>query len=180
MSLRAGDLLLSEPFMADPNFKRTVVLLCDYNAEGAFGLVLNRRLEYTLTDVLHEFPVAGLDLYYGGPVSPDTLHYIHRCGDLIEGSIHLRDDIWWGGNFEQIKLLFETRTLRSADFRFFTGYSGWGAGQLDEEMSIDSWIVDRSYSDIFPPDDQLWASVLRARGGEYGRFVHFPEDPSLN
>ena len=100
-----GNLLLAEPFLKDPNFKRTVVLLCEHNEDGAFGLVLNKKLEFKVDDVLPEFPIENIDLYYGGPVGPDTLHFIHQYGDLIEGSLKRKDDIYWSGNFEQIKLM---------------------------------------------------------------------------
>lgn len=175
-----GDILLAEPFMKDPHFKRTAVLLCEHNEEGSFGLVLNRKLEFKVDDVLPEFPQPDIELYYGGPVSPDTLHFIHSCGDLIEGSVQLRENLYWSGNFEQIKLMLETKSVSSDRFRFFVGYSGWGAGQLEEEMGSNSWIISRNYGDIFVSDDELWKSILQNMGGEYKFVSTFPEDPQLN
>lgn len=171
---------MAEPFMKDPNFKRTVVLLCEHNDQGSFGLVMNRKLDMKLDHVLPEFPVENIDLFYGGPVSPDTLHFIHAYGDLIEGSIQLMEDVWWGGNFEQVKLMFEAKTLDASKFRFFVGYSGWSAEQLDGEMQINSWIVARAFKDVFMPEDELWAQVLRQMGGEYKLVAGYPEDPQLN
>jgi len=180
MRPKAGDLILAEPFMKDPNFKRTVVLLCEHNEEGAFGLVLNKKLDFKVDHVLPDFPVENLDLFYGGPVSPDTLHFIHQYGDLIEGSLHLKDNIYWSGNFEQIKLMLETGTAEPDKFRFFIGYSGWSEGQLAEEMETNSWIIDSKFSNIFMPEDQLWQSVLESMGGDYKFVSTFPEDPQLN
>ena len=175
-----GNLLLAEPFLKDPNFKRTVVLLCEHNEDGAFGLVLNKKLEFKVDDVLPEFPIENIDLYYGGPVGPDTLHFIHQYGDLIEGSLKLKDDIYWSGNFEQIKLMLETGSVDPKKFRFYVGYSGWTAGQLEEEMKINSWIVASKYSKIFIPEDQLWESILQSMGDGYKFVSTFPEDPQLN
>jgi putative transcriptional regulator len=181
MEIKKGDILLAEPFMRDPHFKRTAVLLCEHNEDGSFGLVLNRRLDFKVDHVLPEFPAEDIDLYYGGPVSPDTLHFIHSYGDLIEGSIALNKDVYWSGNFEQVKLMLETGSVSTDRFRFFVGYSGWSAGQLNDEMEINSWIISRTYGNIFVADDEeLWKNILRDMGGEY-RFVStFPEDPQLN
>ena len=180
MALHKGDILLAEPFMKDGNFKRSAVLLCEHNEEGSFGLVLNKKLDLFVDDVLPEFPTENIELYYGGPVGPDTLHFVHSYGDLIEGSTLLKDDIYWSGNFEQIKMLFETNSISTDKFRFFVGYSGWGGEQLEAEMKSDSWIVAKNFSDIFVEHNELWKKVLKSMGGNYGIVSTFPEDPQLN
>jgi putative transcriptional regulator len=180
MEPKAGDLLIAEPFMKDANFKRAVVLLCEHNADGTFGLVLNRKLELKVNDVMPEFEGENVDLYYGGPVGADTLHFIHSYGDLIEGSVHLKNNIYWSGNFEQIKLLFETKSVDANRFRFFVGYSGWGKNQLVEELAINSWIIASNFENILVSHQQLWKLVLKSLGGEYHFVSTFPEDPQLN
>ena len=180
MDPQKGDILLAEPFMKDPHFKRAVVLLCEHNDDGSFGLVLNRKLDFNVDDVLPEFPIEKIDLYYGGPVSPDTLHFIHSYGDLIEGSIKLKEGLYWSGNFEQIKLMLETKSVTKEQFRFFVGYSGWGEGQLTDEMEINSWIISREFGEIFVTEEQLWENILKNMGGEYKFLSTFPEDPQLN
>lgn len=180
MKLKAGDLLLAEPFMKDSNFKRSVVLVCDHNEKGSFGLVLNRKLELKVDDVLPEFGHENVELYYGGPVGTDTLHFIHSYGDLIEGSVHLKGNIYWSGNFEQIKMLFETKSVNPERFRFFIGYSGWEENQLNNELKTDSWIVASNYDDLFVSHEDLWEMVLKSMGGEYSIVSTFPEDPQLN
>lgn len=180
MKPQAGDLLLAEPFMKDENFKRGVILLCEHNEEGSFGLVLNRKLDFNVTDVLPEFPVDDIELFYGGPVGQDTMHFVHTCGNMIENAREIQDGIFWSGNFEQITMLLETKVIRPDQIRFFIGYSGWSAGQLEEEMERNSWIIGRDIPDILMPQDGLWEHVLRQMGGDYEFVSTFPEDPQLN
>ena len=87
-----GDLLISEPFLIDPNFVRTVVLLCEHNSEGSFGFVLNRPSRFKLSEVLNDIEKAPMEVYVGGPVQIDTLHFIHSAGDIMEGSTEVRPD----------------------------------------------------------------------------------------
>ncbi len=180
MVIKTGDILLAEPFMKDENFKRTVILLCEHNDDGSFGLVLNKKLELYVTDVLPEFPAEKIVLYAGGPVGLDSLHFIHTYGDLIEGSIQVREDVYWSGNFEQVKMLFETKSVDPNRFRFFIGYSGWGADQIENEMEAKSWIISENFKDILLEDERLWKSILEYMGGNYKFVSTFPEDPQLN
>src|SRR3954467_6092647 len=99
----AGRLLISEPFMMDPNFKRSVILLTEYSEAGAMGFVLNHQSEYLLGDLLPDLPYSEMPVYIGGPVGEDTLHFIHRCNDKISGGIEIGDGIFWGGDFEMVK-----------------------------------------------------------------------------
>src|SRR5690606_10030301 len=137
--LAPGTLLVAEPPMPDPNFRRTVVLLCDHTTEGSFGLVLNRPCDFRLAEVAAlPFDAA---LGFGGPVQMDTLHYVHPYGALIEDAHPVVDDVWRGGDFEALTDGVEGGWLDAAAVRFFVGYSGWGAGQLDAEVDEGSWIV---------------------------------------
>lgn len=180
MKVRAGDILLSEPFMKDENFKRAVILLCEHNQQGSFGLVINKKMDLCIQDVLPDFPIDDIELYAGGPVGLDSLHYIHTYGDLIEGSIHVKDNVYWSGNFEQIKMLFETESIDASKFRFFIGYSGWGPNQINDEMEAESWIISRNYKDVLAKDNRMWKSILECMGGEFKFYSTFPEDPALN
>lgn len=178
-----GDLLISEPFLPDPNFERSVILLCEHNENGSIGFVLNKPIEFQLADVLEE--VNGFDkvLYRGGPVQEDTLHFIHRFGDSLEGSEEIGKGIYWGGNFEQLLSMINTRQLNPDDFLFFVGYSGWSHGQLEDELKEDSWIVHKHASayDVFDSSPaSLWRKVLNNMGGKYRMFSNYPIDPRLN
>ncbi|WP_420454084.1 YqgE/AlgH family protein [Rubrivirga sp.] len=176
-----GDVLVAEPPMADPNFRRTVVLLCEHTTEGSFGLVLNRPTGLTLAQATDEAIPFDADLWLGGPVQPDTLHYLHPYAHL-DGTLPVLDDVFWGGDFEALRELIAGGVVDPGRIRFFVGYSGWGAGQLDAEVDEGAWIVlPGSEALVFADgDDALWRQVLRQLGGEYALLSTFPDDPRLN
>ncbi|HMU70962.1 MAG TPA: YqgE/AlgH family protein [Chitinophagales bacterium] len=179
----AGHLLISEPFMADPNFKRTVVLLCEHMQDtGTVGFILNKSLNVKVCDALMDFDIVQSELFYGGPVAQDTLHYLHRFGDKIEESFHVIDDIYWGGNFEQIGDMLREGTLNPDHIKFFLGYSGWSPGQLEEEMDEKSWLLSKAKGHyVFDIGrSELWKTVLNDLGGDYKMITNYPEDPRLN
>ena len=126
---RKGDFLLSEPFMKDPSFKRAVILLCEHNQTGSFGFILNKISDFSVQELILDFPAFDAPVYLGGPVGEDTLHFLHRCGPILENSIKVRENIWWGGNFEQLKEEIRNGNIFPDDIRFFIGYSGWGVGR---------------------------------------------------
>ena len=179
---KKGDLLISEPFLPDPNFERTVVLLCEHNDEGSFGFVLNKPSLLKYSDVI-ESTDFNETLFVGGPVQQDTLHFLHRIGDQIEGSIEINDGIYWGGNYEQVQVLIDTSQIDKKDFKFFVGYSGWGAGQLEMEINEKTWIIldQAKPAHIFEiTADRLWKVVLNEMGGKYRMISNYPVDPRLN
>jgi len=177
-----GKILLSEPFMLDANFKRSVILLCDHTPEGSFGFVLNRKLDICFSDALPEFSYLKVPIYFGGPVEPDTLHYLHLLGDSLAGSEEIADGVYWGGSFESLKILLSKEQIQSDQIRFFLGYSGWGASQIEEELQQNSWIVTNAQcSDIFNShEDQLWSTILKDMGGDYKSIASYPENPNWN
>ncbi|MFC0185872.1 YqgE/AlgH family protein [Pseudarcicella hirudinis] len=138
-----GCLLISEPFLKDPNFERSVVLICDHNEQGSFGLVLNHKMSLHLDDVLEENIYPDIPLFAGGPVQPNTLHFIHNRPDVIEGGTEILEGLYWGGKFEDVKKLLNNGVLTAQDIRCFIGYSGWDSGQLAGELKQDSWIVSK-------------------------------------
>ncbi|MTI20664.1 YqgE/AlgH family protein [Fulvivirga sp. RKSG066] len=177
-----GSFLISEPFLPDPNFERTVVLLCEHNEEGSFGFVLNKVSAVTLEDILEEVENFQEQVYIGGPVEQNTLHFIHKA-DYLEGGTQIGDGLYWGGNFEQLLLLIDTKQIKPEDFRFFVGYSGWGAGQLVEELKANSWIVAHNATKdlVFDTDNQtLWKTALNRLGGRFSIYSNYPTDPRLN
>lgn len=178
-----GDLLISEPFLPDPNFERTVVLLCESNEEGSFGFVINKPSLIKLKDVLEDLNELDKTVYVGGPVQQDTLHFIHKAGDMLEGGTQIGNGLFWGGNFEQLKILSENKQLDPDHFMFFVGYSGWGEGQLLDEIREKSWIVYKSATPIQIFDtkpEELWREILKEMGGRYRMFSNYPTDPRLN
>ncbi|MEJ2004468.1 MAG: YqgE/AlgH family protein [Cyclobacteriaceae bacterium] len=177
-----GSLLISEPFLPDPNFERTVVLLCEHNDEGSFGFVLNKPSQVTVDEIVDN--LAGLEatVFVGGPVEQNTLHFIHRF-EQLEGGTEIGNGLWWGGNFEQLALLGNQGVVNTDDFRFFAGYSGWGEGQLESELDENSWIVTPPVAPelIFNSEvEGLWKTVLKQLGGRFHIYSNYPTDPRLN
>ena len=179
----AGRLLISEPFMLDPNFKRSVLILTECSDEGAMGFVLNHESEYKLGDVIPEIQYSDLPVFTGGPVGNDTLHFIHCVPDKIEGGIELADGVYWGGDFEAVQALASANQLTSKEIKFFVGYSGWTSGQLNTEIRDDAWIVTDKFSPqiLFDHDEQnLWKDVVKSLGQRYAHIANFPENPMMN
>src|SRR5687768_14536842 len=127
-----GKILISEPFLNDPHFKRTIILLSEHNEEGSIGFVLNKPTEYKLNQVIDDFPEFDTLVYYGGPVQLNTLQFIYKGENIIEGSMEIMPGLYWGGSFDLLRTLIESKAVNPEDFRFFLGYSGWGDGQIND------------------------------------------------
>lgn len=178
-----GDLLLSEPFLPDQNFDRTVILLCEHNAEGSFGFVLNKSSILKVDEVLQEIGAFEADLFVGGPVQQNTLHFIHNIEELKQDGQKITEGLFWGGNFEKLQQLMQKGVLNKEKSRFFVGYSGWSENQLQEEIDHNSWIIARGVhpSYIFDsPPETLWKSILEKMGGRFKIYANYPSDPNLN
>jgi putative transcriptional regulator len=176
-----GILLISDPFLKDPNFMRTVVFLCEHRQEGSFGFVLNKRLDHQLGDLIKNAEGIRFPVFEGGPVQKDTLHFLHQVPDFV-GGIEVTDGIYWGGDFEAVLSLLRNNQLNKSDIRFFLGYSGWGEEQLAGELEEKSWITrEASRQLVFNIEtQQIWKAALADLGGEYSQMIHYPIDPQLN
>lgn len=182
--MKPGTLLISQPFLGDPHFERSVVLLCRHHpSEGAFGLVLTRPTATVLGDALRlpAGPAAALPLYEGGPVQLDTLHFVHRCAAL-PGAAALGEDVYWGGDFDVLIALINSGAITPNDVHCYVGYSGWSAGQLAAEIRRGSWIRQpASAGKVFTlRADAFWQSILREKGGRFRALSNYPLDPRLN
>lgn len=172
----AGSLLLAHPAMRDPNFRRSVVLMSAHNAEGAMGVVLNRPLGKRLGELSGEFalgPLAGVPLFKGGPVQTDQLV-------LVAWQVHPEGfRLHFGLEPDKAEeLLGEEGT----QVRGFLGYSGWSAGQLENEMQMRTWIVADVPEDLLShsQDESLWRTVLGREGAEWRLLAGEPDRPELN
>lgn len=177
-----GILLIADPFLKDPDFLRTVVLLCEHKEEGSFGLVLNKQIKQTLDELISDMEGHSLPVFYGGPVQMDTIHFLHQYPDLIPESVKVGNDIFWGGNFETVTALLKSNSIETDKIKFFIGYSGWSEGQLSGELEEKSWLTVKANSRlVFKTGyDEIWKSSLKVLGGGYERMIHFPIDPQLN
>ena len=182
IDLGQGILLIADPFLKDPNFLRTVVFLCEHKEEGSFGFVLNRKYENTLDELIPELDGHQLPVFYGGPVQMDTIHFLHQYPNEIPGGQEVIKGVYWGGDFEVVINMIKNEDLDPQKIRFYIGYSGWSAGQLDDEMTEKSWLtVEATRKLIFHRNfEEIWKDSLKHLGGDYEIMVNFPIDPQLN
>ena len=182
LAMGPGKVLLAEPFLAEPYFKRSVVLVTEHNEDGSFGLIINKPIKMTFNQALPNAPEFDTTLSLGGPVSKETLHFLHRLGDKIPGSKTVSKGLYWGGDFDQVMGMMMDGSLDAKDIRMFVGYAGWSAGQLDSELKLNSWIIEKANASmVFRKDaDELWSHILYKMGDPYRKMVNFPEDPNLN
>jgi putative transcriptional regulator len=168
--------------MPDPYFKRSVVLLVEHSDRGSLGFILNKSLEFKLNSTVKDFPAFDTSIFMGGPVEPDHLFYIHTKGNEIEDSVEITPGLYWTGNFDALKDCIRAGRITDTEIRFFLGYSGWDADQLDREISEDSWIIStpEDLTLFHIPPNELWRAVLLAMGNGCATIANFPEDPSFN
>ena len=181
-NIESGTLLISDPFLKDPSFLRSVVLICDHHTEGTTGFIINKKYDKNINDYIGGLEHIHFPIYYGGPVNLDSLHFIHTKPDLIEGGLPIFENVFWGGDFNQALLAMKEGTITPRDLRFFIGYSGWTVGQLDAEIDQKSWILYKANKNfIFHHNiDILWKDVLNEMGGVYKTITNYPIDPQLN
>lgn len=178
---KIGRILIAEPFLPGSYFNRSIVFLVDHNEEGTVGFILNKPVDFPIPDFFKEFPKYEKQLFLGGPVNIESVYYIHKYGDLINDSIHIVDDLFWGGDFDQLKQLINSGKVDQSKVRFFLGYSGWGKDQLKEEIDEDSWLVaDMPSTLVLEDTSELWKEMVKRLGGKYSIWENFPENPSMN
>jgi putative transcriptional regulator len=176
-----GRILISEPFLPGNFFSRSTVLLVDYSATGAVGFILNKPFEPKITDLFAISPGIIPEVFVGGPVSSDSLFYIHTLGAKVKGSIRIKDELYWGGDFGELKLAIASGGVRSEQVKFFVGYSGWSAGQLENEIAENSWLVAEVDTKLVMKSTRnFWLESVRKAGGRYESWQNFPEDPNFN
>jgi putative transcriptional regulator len=176
-----GQLLVASPALLDPNFRRTVILVVEHSDEGALGLVLNRVSANEIAEVaapLDELIAPGERIHLGGPVETGAVLVVAEFDDPEDAATLVVGDIGLVPSDGD----FETLSERTRRARVFSGYTGWGPGQLDAELAEESWIVEPADpDDVFSDSaDELWSEVLRRKGGPYALVARMPPDPSLN
>jgi len=179
-----GRLLIAEPFLTDPGFARSVVLICSHDSDGTIGFILNRVSINNIGDLLPDIIAASaIPVYEGGPVQQETLHIIHKIPDKM-GGLEILPGVFWGGSYENLHKMTETEEnfVTAENIRFFVGYAGWEKGQLEQEMKEGSWIVaNATASLIFEPDStQVWRLALKSLGNNFAYMANLPLHPQLN
>ena len=181
--VKKGNLIVAEPTVfSDENFNRSVILLVDHSQSGSVGFILNKKLEYSTKEIIpelkFEFPI-----YNGGPVKQDNLYFIHNKSILISGSLAIKNEIHWGGDFKKALDLINEKKIKSDEIKFFLGYSGWEKNQLENEIQSNSWIVvnDNKNDKILLEDcENIWKDNLTKLGGNYMIWSNSPENPNHN
>jgi putative transcriptional regulator len=182
LELQKGRVLISEPFLQDNYFKRSIVLITEHNEQGTIGFVLNKPVDVNINQVIDSFPKIDIDILLGGPVSTNTLHYIHVLGDIIPNSVPVLGNISWGGDFEVVERLIASGNLSKGQIRFFLGYSGWSPNQLEDELAENAWVVSEMSTNeiMMPMSKQFWKKTLKRMGTKYEMWSNFPENPEMN
>src|SRR3990172_1005246 len=186
-----GTFLIAAPSLYDPNFRQTVVLLCEHNDKGSMGVVINRPPELVLTEALRQLALPDRDdvIYRGGPVQPDHLLILIRSDQSPSSSHHVFGAVSLGADVPTLQVLAARNTAEDAPaapadavFRGYAGYAGWGAGQLDAELATNSWITmpaDPKW--IFDANPRtVWPELMRALGPRFAFYADMPRDPNLN
>lgn len=180
-SLKAH-LVLDNGKLAGSWFHRTVVLICQHDAEGAFGLVLNRQTGHKLGEALvANLPESLKDqpLFLGGPVQQTALSFLHSDDFLPEANVMTNLNL--EHSLDALVELGES-FASTKKMRVFAGYAGWSPGQLDDEMQRGCWLTHPASLDLvfFSSPDQLWQRILREKGGRWGLLADSPEDLAWN
>lgn len=180
---RKGHLLIAEPsIIGDSSFNRSVILLADHGDEGTVGFILNKPLEFRLSDLVPNTD-SSFKIYNGGPVQQENLYFIHKVPELIPESIEISLGIFWGGDFDVALELINAGKIQASDVRLFLGYSGWEPQQLEHELQNNSWVVTENIykkSLIGENESAFWKEKMLELGDKYSIWSNAPENPNYN
>ncbi|MCD7843432.1 MAG: YqgE/AlgH family protein [Clostridiales bacterium] len=177
-----GKILISEPFLRDATFGRSVILLIDHSQDGSMGLILNKQIPLFLNEVIKEFKYhEDIPLFKGGPLSTDTLFYIHTLPE-IAGALPISKGLYLNGDFNGIKEFILQGNPIKNNVRFFLGYSGWEYEQLSKEIQENTWMIGKEDIPSLMTDNirNMWKNSLGKLGRKYETWSRFPQVPSMN
>jgi putative transcriptional regulator len=177
-----GQLLLDNGLLNGSFFHKTVVLICQHDAEGAFGLVLNKSSKSKVGEMLVANlpdPLKEQTLYLGGPVQPNTLSYLHSDTYLPQANVIANLNL--GHSLDSLVELGEEFSA-TKQIRLFAGYSGWGAGQLEDEMRRKAWVTHPASLDLVlqREPEKLWRQILLQKGWQFRLLAETPDDLTWN
>jgi len=175
-----GKLLIATPeLLTDNIFSQSVILITDDHDEGTVGFILNKPLPASVNEVTN-FQIP-LQLYNGGPVSPDRLYFIHRIPEIVPGGYEVVPGLYWGGELEKLNDPDMMPDNLSEKIKFFVGYSGWSKGQLEDEIKRGAWLVsDLRVDPITVNPKTLWKEMLVRTAPELSLWKNAPVNPELN
>jgi len=177
-----GQFILDQGKLQGSFFHRTVILVCQHDSEGAFGLVLNRAAPNKVGDALGaNLPdrIKDQPLFLGGPVQPQALSYLHKGNFVHDANVFANLSL--GHSLDTLLDLAESFSP-DQQLKIFAGYAGWSAGQLDDEMKRDTWMTHPASLELVfdPKPEKLWQAILRQKGFKYRLIAEGPDDPSWN
>ena len=180
-----GDLLIAEPLLDEPYFKRSVILLLDEdNNQGHIGLALNKITPVSLQDLFPDWKAgAEVPVYSGGPVEADRLFVLHTMGDRFEGSMEVSPGLYVGAKLDDIIDYINNNRYADGNIRFFLGYSGWSRGQLTSEILKNTWALNPNpgHTDVLTgAEDLYWRREVRRLGEKYRSWLLVPSNPAFN
>ncbi|MDR0757500.1 MAG: YqgE/AlgH family protein [Tannerella sp.] len=178
-----GRVLISEPFLRDAYFQRSVVLLVEHNVRGSMGFVLNKRTDLTVNGLFPELKeLPDIPVYLGGPAGSSHLFFMHLLGKRIPGGVEIGGGLCFDGDFGVLKKYMLDRNPIEGKIKFFIGYSGWMEDQLDGEIINDSWLVSVMTSDemMQAGDDSFWKKSVASLGSPYDAWTNYPKYPDMN
>lgn len=164
-----GHFIVAMPHLSDPNFHRTVVLMCEHNEEGAMGLVVNRTFPFKLDEILAGQELIGIGgadatVHYGGPVQPEVGFLIYENGKDYPESLKITSRLNLGTTLD----ILEDISMDEGPERFYfaLGYAGWGAGQLEQEIRRNDWLVVPCCEELIfeLPYEERWEKAIEKLG----------------
>jgi putative transcriptional regulator len=180
--VKKGDFLISEPFLPDSNFSRSVILICDDAKDTHIGFVINKTLEtHHLGQLVDQLEKSKKEILVGGPVQRNVIQVLHK-NPAITDSMLVSDGIYWGGDFDEIRSQILNGKMKEDDCWFFLGYSGWYKGQLTKELKEQSWLVlKHDIPTVLGLKKELvWKKCISLLGRKFDIITNFPSDPTLN
>jgi putative transcriptional regulator len=177
-----GKCLISEPFSPDSFFGRSVILITEHDEEeGTVGYILNKPIEVPFNELFPDFPDFPTICFIGGPVNPESVHFLHTRPDLFPDSHQVLDNIYWGGNFDHLKGFINKQLINPRDIRIFLGYSGWAPKQLKQEINDKYWVVsDIQSKTVMNANVNTWKEILLSMGESYALWAKSPVNPGMN
>jgi putative transcriptional regulator len=166
----AGKLLISEPFLQDKSFHRSVVFLCHHDAKESVGYIVNKMSGQYLSEFVPDIHIP-VPVYFCGPVGPHLIG-----GDKVQ------EDLYWGGDMESAIENIKLGKLHTQNCKFFIGYSGWGEGQLQVELDMKAWLVAHSNPALIFAEEgnELWHTAIVQLGKRFNPLLFMPDRPELN
>ena len=180
-----GSLLIANPVLPDPNFSRTVILLCDHDEQGSFGLVINRSTKLKAPDLFLNINILksyNEKIYLGGPVSQSMVFFLCRSPSAAGKLDEVCSGVYLGSNLQTLESLYVSLENPEQDIRFYLGYSGWSGGQLAEEMEQNSWLVQKANEQFIFLDSEslIWPQAVNSLGEKYQYLTKSPVNPQWN